>query len=103
MSLEKTTADLEKEIFRLEEEIRSREAIRQEQPQLPPMLEIEEFIRKNPIIAVGIAITLGVSVGYLLRNMNASSGFLQKLMSGLEGNGENSQPDILSMLMKFLK
>lgn len=103
MSLEKSTADLEKEIFRLEEEIRSREAIRQTQPQLPPMLEIEEFVKKNPILAVGIAITLGVSVGYLLRNMNASSGFLQKLLAGNEGNGENSQADILSMLMKFLK
>jgi len=103
MSLEKSTADLEKEIFRLEEEIRAREAIRQEQPQLPAMIEIEEFVKKNPILAVGIAITLGVSVGYLLRNMNASSGFLNKLISGLDGSGENSSGDVMAMLLKFLK
>lgn len=103
MNVQKSAAELEQEIFRLEEEIRSREALRQQQPQLPPMVEIEEFVRKNPILAVAIAITLGVSVGYLLRNMNASSGLIQKFLSGNDGGGEGGTNDLVGMILKFMK
>lgn len=102
VTAEKQT-NVDDEIKNLENELNSRESTEPENVQLPLLVEIEEFIQKNPLLALGIAIALGVTVGYLIRNMKNSETFQKRVMDLVEGLTKTGNLDILSILMNSKK
>lgn len=94
---------VENDIHMIENEMNSRESTEAEQVQLPMLVEIEDFIRKNPLLALGIAILLGVTVGYLLKNLKNSESFQKKVGEMLEGLTKSGNFDLLSVILNAKK
>lgn len=99
MSKESSKAQtIENDIQNIENEINSRDQTSAENVQLPMLVEVEEFIQKNPLIALAIAIVLGVTVGYLIKNLKNSETFQKKVTDTLMGLVSNGNFDILNLI-----
>lgn len=94
---------VENDLHNIESELKSREATSDDNVQLPMLVEIEDFIRKNPLLALGIAILLGVTVGYLLKNLKNSESFQKKVGDLLEGLTKSGNFDLLSVILNAKK
>jgi len=93
----------EHDIRALEEELKAREATEPENVKLPMLVEIEEFIEKNPLLSLVIAIGLGVTVGYLIRNIKNSESFQKRVMEMIDLLAKSGNMDFLSMFINEKK
>ncbi|NUQ80066.1 MAG: hypothetical protein HUU10_00515 [Bacteroidetes bacterium] len=102
MTQEPTTAELKLEIERLQNELREREQARRDVEGFPPMVDITGFVDKNPLAAAAIALALGVTVGYLLKNTRVLDMVADKLGETIE-KGAFDEQTVQSLLSRFLK
>lgn len=101
----KTIQQLQLEIERLEAELESRKAVETRAETLPSFIEIETFIKENPISALLIASALGVGLGYLLNSLKNNEELMGQVSSYFKGYVEQATAnvDIPSLIAHLVK